>query len=248
MNPLLGLGLDGVSGLVTGGASGIGRATATTLSAAGARVHLADRDPAVVDIAAELGATAEVCDLSEPGAGRRLVSEHAERHGGLGFLVNAAGVQAPRRALAELEDADWDRLASVNLRAVMETCRAAVTGMGEGAAIVNVASISGTVGVPGIVGYGAIKAAVAQLSRGLAVEVAPKGVRVNAVAPGYIRTPMTQAMLDDDQRAREVVARIPMGRVATPEEVAHAIVFLLSSWAGYVTGEVLHVDGGYRAQ
>lgn len=248
MGDLPDLRIEGTTGIVTGAANGIGRATAKTLVAAGARVHLADVDPNVLAVAEELGGTAEVCDLAERGAGTRLVRGVVDRGDGLAYLVNAAGVQAPRGSFADLDDSDWDRLVHCNLRAVLETCRAAVGAMESGASIVNVASISGTVGVPGIVAYGAIKAAVAQLSRGLAVEVAPRGVRVNAVAPGYVRTAMTASMLDDADRAREVAARIPIGRVAEPQEVGEVILFLVSAWSRYVTGEVVHVDGGYRAQ
>jgi 3-oxoacyl-[acyl-carrier protein] reductase len=242
------LGLKGTVGIVTGAASGIGRAAAVALASAGARVHIVDVNPAIETLAADLGGTFQVCDLAVRGEAREMVEGVAARGEGLRFLVNAAGVQAPRRPLRELEDEDWDRLSSCNLRAVMETCRAAAAAMSAGGSIVNVASISGTVGVPGIVAYGAIKAAVAQLSRGLAVELAPEDIRVNAVAPGYIRTAMTEQMLADPAAAAEVAARVPMGRVAEAEEVASSVLFLLSAWAGYVTGEVLHVDGGYRAQ
>jgi 2-deoxy-D-gluconate 3-dehydrogenase len=242
------LGLKDTVGIVTGGASGIGRAAAVALASVGARVHIVDVNPEIETLAADLGGTFQVCDLAVRGVAREMVEGVAARGQGLRFLVNAAGVQAPRRPLGELADEDWDRLSNCNLRAVMETCRAAALAMSARGSIVNVASISGTVGVPGIVAYGAFKAAVTQLSRGLAVELASDDIRINAVAPGYVRTAMTEQMLADPARAAEVVARVPLRRVAEAEEVASAILFLLSAWSGYITGEVLHVDGGYCAQ
>ncbi len=243
-------GLAGCAGVVTGAAGGIGLATAQALVAVGARVQLVDRLEAVHDAAAQLGPTAsgQVLDLSESGAGQQMLAAQSEVHGPASFLVNAAGVQTTRGPFTDLTDEDWETLSTSNLRAVMQTCRAAAGVMAGPAAIVNVASISGTVGMPGIVAYGSIKAAIAQLTRGLAVELAPTEVRVNAVAPGYIDTAMTSAMLGDPQRSQQVCGRIPMGRIGTADEVADVVLFLISRWARYITGEVVHVDGGYRAQ
>lgn len=242
------LGMAGHAGIVTGAAGGIGRQTALLLAEAGVRLWLVDHSPAVTELARELGAEGDVRDLAEPGAGADAVTAAVRAHGPPSFVVNAAGIQAPRRSLAELHDDDWARLYATNLRAVLEVCRSVVPEMRAGSAIVNVASISGTVGVAGLVPYGSLKAAVAQLGRGLAVETAADGVRVNAVAPGYVRTAMTRDLLDDAERSEQIRARIPLGRIAEPAEIARVIVFLLSPLAGYVTGEVVHVDGGFRAQ
>ena len=242
--------MGGKAGLVTGAASGIGRAIAATLVESGAEVLLVDRDgPALEAAARELVAEAYAVDLAADSAPESAVGRTVVEWGRIDFLVNAAGVQARGPAI-ELSDEDWERLHAVNLRAVFRGCRAAARRMVEsgGGAILNVASISSTVGVPGIVPYGAMKGGVVQLTRGLAVELAPSGVRVNAVAPGYVTTAMTGELWRDEDRKAQVTARIPLGRFASPEEISPAALFLLSPAAGYITGEVLHVDGGYVAR
>ena len=244
------LDMGGKAGVVTGAAGGIGFSIAGALARAGAEVLLVDRREDVEDAARKLDAQSRVADLAEGGSAGEVVEGALEEWGRIDFLVNAAGVQARGPAL-ELADEDWEMLHAVNLRAVFQACRAAARPMVEsenGGAILNVASISSTVGVPGIVPYGAMKGGVAQLTRGLAVELAPHGVRVNAVAPGYVSTAMTEELWRDEDRRAEVTARIPLGRFASPEEIAPAALFLLSPAAGYITGEVLHVDGGYVAR
>ena len=241
------LDMDGKAGVVTGAAGGIGLSIAEALVKARAEVLLVDRREDVEDAAQRLNAQAHVADLSEDGSAGEMVERAVAEWGRIDFLVNAAGVQARGRAV-ELSDEDWEMLHAVNLRAVFRACRAAAPRMKEGGAILNVASISSTVGVPGIVAYGAMKGGVVQLTKGLAVEVAPYGVRVNAVAPGYVSTAMTEELWRDEDRRAQVTARIPLGRFASPEEISPAALFLLSPAAGYITGEVLHVDGGYVAR
>jgi NAD(P)-dependent dehydrogenase (short-subunit alcohol dehydrogenase family) len=243
--------MGGKAGLVTGAAGGIGRAIAGALVESGAGVLLVDRDePALEQAARELQAEAYAADLARDDAPESAVERAVAEWGRIDFLVNAAGVQA-RGPATELSDEDWERLHAVNLRSVFRASRAAARRMkegGNGGAMLNVASISSTVGVPGIVAYGAMKGGVVQLTKGLAVELAPYGVRVNAVAPGYVSTAMTEELWSDEARRAETTARIPLGRFASPDEISPAALFLLSPAAGYITGEVLHVDGGYVAR
>lgn len=239
----------GMAGIVTGAASGIGRATAAGLVEAGAQVLLVDRQASVLPEADALRAEGLVLDVAEVGSAEAAVRTAVERFGRLDFVVNAAGVQA-RGSVVDVTDEVWERLHAVNLRAVFRLCRGIaryLIGQGRPGAIVNIASNASTIGFPGIVAYGAMKGGVTSLTRGLAMELAPHGIRVNAVAPGYTRTGMTADLLSDPAKEALAKARIPLGRIAAPEEIAPAAVFLVSPLAGFITGETLHVDGGQAA-
>jgi len=241
--------------LVSGATSGIGRAAALLFAARGADVAVCGRDPdrgagAVRDCAAHgVRAVFVRADLAAPDAPAAMVAEAAERLGRLDAAVNAAGVQERRAPLADLDPAVLDLVLAVNVRAVALAMRAQVAAFrrqGRGGAIVNVASVSGTRNAyPGLAAYSASKAAVLSLTRTAALELAPEGIRVNAVSPGRIETPMMLASGVADMAA--VAAGLPARRLGAPEEAAAAVVWLCSDDARFVVGHDLRVDGGFLA-
>ena len=243
--------------LVTGAASGIGRATCVRLArdakAAGRVARVAAVDigpPAQLDsLVAELktlGADALPIhgDMGSPDAPGRAVAEAVQRFGGLDGLVSNAGINRPR-PLLDYAVEDWDRLFAVNARATWLLAKAAHPALcASGGALVAVASMSGSHAHASLGAYGPSKAALIMLVRVLAQELGRDGVRVNAVSPGMTRTGMTARVYADPRIAAERAALVPLGRVATPEDMAAAIAFLLGSDAGYVNGHDLVVDGG----
>jgi NAD(P)-dependent dehydrogenase (short-subunit alcohol dehydrogenase family) len=250
--------LDGAAAVVTGGANGIGRATTIALSAAGAQVIIVDRDHAAAaalaaDIAAGGAAAAAIpADVSDEAAVEALFAEVARSAGSVDVLVNNAGV-AIRKPAVELPLTDWDAVVAVNMTGVFLCARAAARHMiaaGRGGAIVNTASIMGLSGgglYPNI-SYQTTKGAVVNMTRALAVEWAPCGIRVNAVAPTYVRTRFIAPLLERPELVERIEAMTPLGRLAEPEEVAAAILFLASPAAAMITGHTLPVDGGFLAQ
>ncbi len=242
--------LAGQVALVTGGSRGIGRAIALRLAAAGATVVVNYREnaPAAEEtvrlIAAAGGhssaARFDVCDAEAVRVG---VQSIVDEHGRLDLLVNNAGL-AVDALLLRLKEEDWERVLRTNLTGVFHCTKAAVRAMVRAryGRIVNLTSVVAEMGNAGQVAYAAAKAGVIGFTKSLAREVAGRGVTVNAVAPGLVETDMT-AGLDDQQRAFYTNV-IPAGRIATPEEVAAAVAFLVSPEAGYITGQVLHVNGG----
>jgi 2-keto-3-deoxy-L-fuconate dehydrogenase len=233
--------------LVTGAASGIGRATAGALAAAGARVAGLDRDLVAVD--GVLPLQADVTDGSSIAAA---VETAVQELGGLDVVVNAAGIGVIGDIEAN-DDADWLRLYDVNVMGIVRMCRAALPHLRRSPrpAIVNVVSIVATAGLPQRAAYTASKGAVLSLTRAMAADAVGDGIRVNCVSPGTVDTPWVGRLLaqaDDPEAARaQLVARQPMGRLATPEEVATAIVFLASPASGFTTGSILEVDGGMNS-
>lgn len=238
--------LAGKPALITGASGGIGAAIARALHIQGAAVVLSGtRREALDALAAELGERAHVCpaDLADPAAAAALI-ETAEKAGGpLHILVNNAGMTRDRLAL-RMEEEDWQRVLDVDLAAPFRLARAALRGMLRRRAgrIINIGSIVGATGNAGQANYAAAKAGLVGLTKALAQEVAPRGVTVNAVAPGFIATAMTEA-LSEQQRAR-LLGAIPLGRMGAPADVAAAVVYLASDEAAWVTGATLHVNGG----
>jgi NAD(P)-dependent dehydrogenase (short-subunit alcohol dehydrogenase family) len=223
--------------IVTGGVSGIGAAIAARFRNAGARVVTADISP---------GADHRT-NIADPDSVAALVAFALETHGRIDCLVNAAGIGRDIPFLDTTAE-EFDRIVSVNLRGtflVGQACARAMVAAGRGA-IVNIASVSGLRGNIGRAAYGASKGGVIVLSQVMATELAERGVRVNVIAPGPVDTPMVAAMHDAEIRASWTRAT-PMARYATPEEVAGAALFLCSEEAGYITGQVLAVDGGLTA-
>jgi NAD(P)-dependent dehydrogenase (short-subunit alcohol dehydrogenase family) len=243
--------LAGASALVTGGASGIGQAVALALAAAGARVHVADlADGGGRATAAVTGGLALPTDVTDPRAVEAAVDAVVAADGAIDVLVNNAGT-CDNTASLEVLDEEWRRVFALNVDAVFWGCRAAgrhMVARGSGA-IVNTASMSARIVNRPLpqASYNASKAAVVQLTRSLAAEWAPHGVRVNSVSPGYTATPMTRAALADEGLRRTWESHTPMGRVARPEEVAAAVVHLAGPASSFTTGTDLLVDGGYTA-
>jgi len=238
--------LGGRRALVTGASGGIGAAVARALHAAGAEVALSGtREDPLRALAAELGSRAHVvpANLADPAAVEQLGKDAQTALGGLDILVNNAGITRDQ-LLMRMSDTDWQAVLDVNLTAAMRLCRAAMRPMMKARCgrIVNITSVVGATGNPGQTNYAAAKAGLVGFSKSLAAEVASRGITVNAVAPGFIATPMTDRLSDDQKAA--LTGRIPAGRLGTPDDVAAAVVYLASPGAGYVTGATLHVNGG----
>jgi NAD(P)-dependent dehydrogenase (short-subunit alcohol dehydrogenase family) len=244
--------LDGMAVLVTGAGRGLGRGIAQAMAAAGAAVTLVSRsagelERAAAEISAAGGsASTAVCDVTDGTAFGLLV----ERLDALDVLVNNAGINVPQ-PFVDVEAETLDRILSVNVRATFLAAQAAARRMiarGGGGAIVNVTSQMGHVGAANRSAYCTSKHAVEGLTKALAVELAPHAIRVNAIAPTYVETPLTAPFLADAAFREDVIARIPLGRVGAVAEVAAGVVFLASPAASLITGASLVIDGGYTAQ
>jgi 3-oxoacyl-[acyl-carrier protein] reductase len=238
--------LTGKSALVTGASGGIGAAIARTLHGAGATVALTGtREGPLAALAGDLGERAHVlpCDLSDAAAVAELPKRAAEAMGTVDVLVNNAGITRDNLTM-RMSLEEWQSVLDVNLTAAFLLSKGVMRGMMKArwGRIVNVSSVVGATGNPGQANYAASKAGLVGMTKSLAYEVASRGITVNAVAPGFIATAMTDK-LTDEQKAK-IDAQIPTGRMGTPEEIAAATLYLASPEAGYVTGTVLHVNGG----
>jgi 3-oxoacyl-[acyl-carrier protein] reductase len=242
----LAIDLTGKVALVTGSTRGIGRALAGTLAAAGARVAVVGRDAATAQkVAAELGETHRGfgCDVSDPAQVTALVAAVEEQLGSCDILVNNAGITRDNLML-RIKDDDWDAVLDANLRSAFVAIRAASRGMMKRrwGRIINITSVVGLMGNKGQANYAASKAGLIGLTKSVAKELASRNIVCNAVAPGFIQTDMTDAMTAEARAALQ--GQIPLERLGAPADVAHAVAFLASDLAAYMTGQVLVVDGG----
>jgi len=246
--------LGGKTALVTGAGSGLGLAIARGLGAAGARVVLNGRNVAKLDAAASglrsdgIAVETAAFDVSDPDAVRNGVAAVHAKFGPIDILVNNAGMQH-RATIAEFADADWRRLMATNLDAPFYMARAVIPAMQErrSGKIINVASIMARIARPTTVPYQVSKGGIAMLTRGLAIELAPHDIQVNAIAPGYFKSELTAPLVADPEFSAWLERRTPAGRWGELHELAGAAVFLAAPASRFVTGQILYVDGGVTA-
>ena len=241
--------LDGQVALVTGATRGIGRAIAKALAEAGATVvGTATTDEGAAKIAEALAAaghrgTGIRLDVADGAAVDAALADIEGRFGAIGILVNNAGITRDN-LLLRMKDDEWDAVMATNLKSVFRLAKGVLRGMmkARSGRIINIGSVVGTSGNPGQANYAAAKAALVGFTKSLAQEVGSRNITINCIAPGFIDTDMTKT-LPDAQRAK-LLEKIPLGRLGSPEDIAHAVVYLASPQAGYITGATLHVNGG----
>lgn len=245
-------GLEGAVAIVTGGASGMGAATSRELTMAGARVVVVDSDGRLSQTVAEkISAVSVVGDVSDPQFCQHAVDTTIDKYGRVDVLVNAAGIIVRADATSTSDD-QWLRVMSVNVNGVFFMSRATIKHMKlqRRGVIINFGSIWGERGARGTVAYCASKGAVHQITRAMALDHVQDGIRVNAVCPGKVNTPMIRSARSEpvtDEMMSQLAASVPLGRLAEPEEIARVVVFLASPAASYVTGAMVPVDAGFSA-
>jgi 3-oxoacyl-[acyl-carrier protein] reductase len=237
--------LEGKVALVTGGSRGIGAAISRELGRAGARVAVNYRSgkDAAEEIASEIGGIALAANVGDPVEAKELIERVESELGDIDVLVNNAGITRDT-LIARMSDQEWEEVIETNLRGTFNTCRAVARKMlkRRSGAIVNLTSVVGIHGNPGQANYAASKAGIIGLTKALARELGSRGVRANAVAPGYIATELTDVLSEEIRAA--ILGNTPMGRLGSPDDVAAAVRFLCSDEAAFITGDVLLVDGG----
>ncbi|MGL6111088.1 MAG: 3-oxoacyl-ACP reductase FabG [Rubrivivax sp.] len=240
--------VDSQVALITGASRGIGRAISLTLASHGFKVVGTATSEAGAQaisqaLAAFAGCRGASLDVNDQAATDALVEAIVKQHGALHVLVNNAGITRDQLAM-RMKDEDWDAVLDTNLKSVFRLCRAVMRGMMKQryGRIINITSVVGASGNPGQANYAAAKAGVAGMTRALARELGSRHITVNCVAPGFIATDMTDGLPEAQKAA--LLQQIPLGRLGTPEEIAHAVAFLASPLAGYITGAELHVNGG----
>lgn len=238
--------LSGKTALVTGASGGIGNAIAKALHAQGVTVGISGtRKEALEALAGELGDRVHVlpCDLSDPEGVDKLVADAEEALGQIDILICNAGITRDNLIL-RMKDEEWDQVINVNLTSSFKLNRAVVKKMirKKWGRIINISSVVGTSGNPGQANYTASKAGLEAMSKSIAAEAGTRGITVNCIAPGFIATPMTDALTDDQKE--NIMKNIPCNKLGSPEDIAHGAVFLASEEASYITGHTLHINGG----
>jgi 3-oxoacyl-[acyl-carrier protein] reductase len=238
--------LEGKTALVTGATGGIGEAIARSLHAKGAKVALTGRKAEVLEsLANELGGDTQffACDLSEADAGKKLIQDVEAALGSIDVLVNNAGLTRDNIGM-RMKDEEWDDVIQVNLGSVFRLTRTALRGMMKRrfGRVINITSIVGVTGNAGQANYAASKAGMIGMSKSLAQEVASRGITINCLAPGIIRTAMTDVLTD--QQKDKLLTAVPTGRLGSVDDIAAGVVYLASDEASYVTGQTLHINGG----
>lgn len=238
--------LSGKKALVTGASGGIGGAIARSLHESGAEVVLSGtRLDALEALQKELGSRVHVCSarLGEEGSAQKLIEDSIAAMGGLDILVNNAGMTRDTLAM-RMKDEDWQAVLDVNLTSAFQLSRACLKGMMKQryGRIINITSVVGVTGNVGQANYAATKAGLIGMSKSMAQEVASRGITINCVAPGFIVSPMTDGLSDDQKSA--ITRNIPSGKMGSPQDIGAAVTFLASGESGYITGQTIHVNGG----